>query len=54
MKQLLLIFTFGAAIQVVAQTYGNMPFTTPQVSNPALIALNETPQLNVYSKFGRL
>ena len=54
MKQLLLIFTFGAAIQVVAQTYGNMPFTTPQVSNPALIALNETPQLNVYSKFGRM
>ncbi|MFD1550786.1 hypothetical protein DNU06_05700 [Putridiphycobacter roseus] len=54
MKKFLIIALAGITTQVSAQTYGNMPFTTPQVSNPAFIALNETPQLNVYSKFGKM
>ncbi|MFK8039043.1 MAG: hypothetical protein AB8B74_12180 [Crocinitomicaceae bacterium] len=53
MKRLLLVGLLTCANLLNAQTFGNMPFTTPQTSNPAFIVLNDLPKLNVYGKTGR-
>lgn len=53
MKQLFLVSILACTTLLNAQTFGNMPFSTPQISNPAFIALNDLPKLNVYGKTGR-
>ena len=53
MKQLMIAGLLFVANSLQAQTYGNMPFTTPQMTNPALIALPELPQLNVVGLYSR-
>lgn len=52
MRLLFLALLMSASTMLTAQTMGTMPFSTPQLSNPAFIALNNQPQLNVYGKLG--
>lgn len=54
MKHLILGSLLACTSLVNAQTFGNMPFTTQQISNPSFTALNELPTLNVHGKVGRL
>ena len=54
MKSLYLITALTYATGLKAQTFSNMPFSTPQASNPAFTALSDLPQLNVYGKTGPL
>jgi len=51
MKNLLLVPFVVLSLNANAQVFGNMPFTTAQTTNPALIALPELPRLNVFGSF---
>ncbi|MFK8045080.1 MAG: hypothetical protein AB8B72_06275 [Crocinitomicaceae bacterium] len=53
MKNIVFIMLMGLSLNAEAQLFSNMPFTTAQTTNPALIALPELPQLNVFGSYNR-